>query len=154
MVCFFQDQKSNAYSAEYTIDSLLTVDDYDNSLPSPTITNIRLLDPATTEVISDWHDLTSIRVAADVSGAGPNTYVQVMVDRFPLGVSLFNDFALEEYDPATHTLPAWVIFEQKLSDLVSELNDQPVDGGISFLVDVSELNNDERAMIYIQTYEA
>jgi hypothetical protein len=150
----FQDQKSLEFSGEYFQDSELIVTNFDNENPSPYVSDIRFLDPTTMEVISDWHDLTTVRVVASVENIGVNTFVQVLVDRFPLGVTLFNDMALEENDPSTHTLPPYVIIDQLLSDLVSELPSQPIDGFISFLVDISEISGDEKANIYITVYDA
>jgi hypothetical protein len=151
---YFQDQKSTEFSGQYFQDTELTVGDFDTDSVSPVVTNIKFLNPDTLEEISDWHDLTTIRVTAEIADATVDTYVSVMIDMYPLGVTLFNDYALEEEDPTAVTLPPYVVFEQKASDLISELPEQPTDGGISFLVDVSEILDQENMYLFIQAYQA
>lgn len=150
----FIDPEREEYSGEYYQDTVLTVSELDNENPSPYIENVNYLDPETLEPITDWHNLSTILVTATVDPVGPNTYIAVMVDKYPLGAILFNDFALEEEDPTAHSTPDWVIFEQKVSDLVSDVPAQPEDGGISFLLDVSDLADEEEYYVYIVAYEA
>lgn len=150
----FRDPRSDEYSGEYYIDTVLTVGELDNENPSPYIENVHFLNPETLEEISDWHNLQTILVTATVDAIGANTYITVLVDRYPLGATMFNDFGLEEENPSGHSTPAWVIFEQKASNLVSDVPAQPTDGGISFLLDVSDLAGEEEYYVSIMAYEA
>ena len=77
-----------------------------------------------------------------------------MVDYFPLGVSLFDDFQLQEEDGETHILPDYVIFQEKLSDLISDLTPEPIDDSISFLLDISGLTNIQKLRIFVMAYRA
>jgi hypothetical protein len=140
------------FGANYFTDNYLEVRQYENQDVSQQVSNIRFLDPATGSPISNWCDLTDVLVTADIQAVADDVYIAAMVDRFPLGVQLFNDLALEEEDPAVHTLPDYVIFSQKLSDLISNLDPQPIDGSIAFLLDVSELTAEAKWRIYIQAY--
>lgn len=143
---------SQTTGANYYTDNYLTVRPYENQEVSQQVSNIRFLDPVTGNPISNWCDLDSILVAADISGIANDVYIVAMVDRFPLGVQMFNDLGLEEEDPTTHTTPSYVIFSQKVSDLISDLESQPIDGGIAFLLDISTLSNDEKWRIFIEAY--
>lgn len=142
------------YGCDYQVSGELSVVDYENSEASPEITNIRFLDPVTGNTISNWCQTTQVRVVAEISGISPDVYVSAMVDLSPFGSLLFNDLALEEEDPVMHSLPSYVIFEQKTTDLITQLPDGPEDGAISFLLDVSELSEEQRMRIYIEAYTA
>lgn len=151
---YFEDPTNSEFAAWYTVEGELTVSDYQNDEPSPLIDEIEFLDPATGFRIDDWSDLDSIRVRARCVGATASTCVTVYVDKYPLGVYLYNDLALEERDPSTHALPPYIIFEQKLSDLISELPDQPTDEYISFLVDITDLEGSQEWRIFVEAYES
>lgn len=146
------------YQLEYQFIQDLNIRQYENSddVPSgaPKVSNIQFLNPLTGLPISNWCDITEVLVVADIDDLGPTTYVNAFVDSFPLGAIFQNDFALEEEDPATHTTPSYVIFEQKATDLISEMDDQPTDGVISFLLDVSNLTGDEKYRISVMAYRA
>ena len=140
------------YGAYYTQESELIIDEFQNSLPSPYVTDIELLNDQY-DPLSDWSAATSIIVTASIPYATANTYVAVMIDRYPLGVDLFNDFALEEDDPTEPVTPSYIIIEQKVSDLLINVPDQPTDNYIAFEVDVSELSGEEQYYIYIHVFE-
>jgi len=78
----------------------------------------------------------------------------VLVDKYPLGANFKNDYALEEENPDTHTLPTYISIPQLSSDLVSNLNINATDGIISFLLDVSLLSGEEKYRVSIMTYKA
>lgn len=149
---------SPTYQLEYQFVQDLNIRQYENSddVPSgaPKVSNIQFLNPATGLPISNWCDITEVLVVADIEDLGVDTYVNAFVDWFPLGAIFQNDFALEEEDPAAHATPAWVIFEQKATDLISDMDDQPTDGVISFLLDVSTLTGDEKLRISVMAYRA
>lgn len=140
------------FGITWKISSELTIDGYENDEPSPVITNIRFLNPETG--LSDICGVDIIRVVADVADLGATTYCCAMVDKFPLGVTLFNDNALEEEDVIIHTLPPYVIFEELQSALISDVPISPEDGIISFDVDVSSVPAGEKIRIFIITYRA
>jgi len=153
----FKDQLNPSFGAVYYLDNELTIRDYEPSELSPSddvVSNIQFLNPETGLPISNWCDLTSVLVTADIVDLGATTYVQVMVDKYPLGVLMYNDYALTESDPETHTLPAYVEIESLTSSLVSQLDSEPTDGAISFLLDISDLSDDEKMRIFIQAYKA
>jgi hypothetical protein len=153
----FLDQTNPTFGAIYYADTELTIRGYENDEPSPAsdvVSNIQFRDPATGDLITNWCDMTSILVTADIEDLGATTYVQVMVDKFPLGVLMYNDYALTESDPETHTLPAWVEILSESSPLVSQLDSEPTDGNISFLLDISGLSDEEKMRIFIQAYRA
>ena len=148
------------YGLIYEQETTVTVREYENSDPSPSgsdyISNIRFLDPETGYPISNWCETETILVVADVdsAGIGTDTYIVAMVDYFPLGVSLFDDFQLQEEDGETHILPDYVIFQEKLSDLISDLTPEPIDDSISFLLDISGLTNIQKLRIFVMAYRA
>ncbi len=152
----FLDQTDLTFGMICLFDSQLTVRGYEDDEPSPSqdaVTDIRFLDPATGQPISNWCDLTEILVTAHIGNIGADTYVLAMVDRFPLGVQMFDDFALQEEDIQTNSLPDYVIFAEKSSELISELTDVPdADGYISFLLDISDLSGEDKMRIYVQAY--
>lgn len=149
---YMEDPTDANYGAYYTQESELNIGDFDNDQPSPCITDVQLWD-MDWNPLSDWHNETSIRVTAYLPTATADTYISVMVDRYPLGVNLFNDFALEEEDPTDPTTPSYVIFNQRVSDLLSAVPEQPEDNYIAFVLDVSELNGDDEYYLYIESFE-
>lgn len=152
----FLDQTDPTFGLVCLFDSQLTVRGYENTEPSPSqdvVTNIKFLDPVTGLPITNWCDLTEIMVTANIENVGADTYVLAMVDRFPLGVEMFNDFALQEEDIQSNSLPDYVIFAEKASELISELTDvADGDGIISFILDVSTLAGEDKFRIYVQAY--
>lgn len=146
------------YQLEYQFIQDLNIRQYENSddVPSgaPKVSNIQFLNPETGLPISNWCEITEVLVVADIDDLGTDTYVNAFVDSFPLGAIFQNDFALEEEDPAAHSTPAWVIFTQKTTDLISEMDAQPTGGVISFLLDVSGLTGDEKLRISVMAYRA
>ncbi len=147
----FLDQLNPTFGAVYYCDTELTIRGYENNEPSPSsdvVTNIQFRDPSTGDLITNWCDLTSILVTADIEDLGATTYVQVMVDKYPLGVLMYNDYALTESDPETHVLPAWVEILSETSPLISYLDSEPTSGNISFILDISGLNDEEKMRTY------
>lgn len=151
----FMDQTDPVFGAVYKFNSKLNVRGYENTEPSPSsdaVSNIRFLDPATGLEVSNWCDLTSVLVMADIEDVGAVTHIVAMVDKHPLGVQLFNDYALQEEDVESFALPDYVIFEELSSPLISMLDSEPTDGTISFLLDISDLSADDRYRIFVQAY--
>lgn len=152
----FMDQTDPTFGAVYEFNSKLHVRGYENNEPSPSadaITNIRFLDPVTGLPISNWCETNEILVVADVEPFADEIYMVAMVDKFPLGAAMYNDFALEEEDGQMHTLPDYVIFSEKLSGKISELTIQPeADGTVSFVLDISSLTDEEKMRIYFLAY--
>jgi hypothetical protein len=154
---FFTAQADDRYNYNFYYDNALTVRQYENAIESPSdspkVSNIRFLDPSSGLPIGNWCDLQRVQVLADVEELTDETYVQVFVDKFPLGSDFNNDFALEEQDAVGHTLPAYVVIEELSTDLVSNLTAQPVSNTVSFLLDVSNLSNElDKYRISIMTY--
>lgn len=157
----FVASADDRFRYQFEFDQTLTIRPYENnSTPSeepsgaPKVSNIRFIDPNTGLLIGNWCDLTTVLVVADVEDLGTDTYVNAFVDRYPLGATMQNDYALEEEDSAEHTLPAYIELPQLESSLVSNLTVNPVDGVVSFLLDVTTLQGDVKFRISIMTYKA
>jgi hypothetical protein len=147
-------QANPEFSATYFQDTILRVGQYENQDPSPKITNFRLFNVDTGEAIASLCGLSRVRIAADINGIADNVYVSVMVDRQPLGVEPYNDYALEEQDPATHPLPPYVIFTQKSTDLVEQLDAQPTSGSIAFVLNLDQIGDIGQYRVFLEAYTA
>lgn len=147
-------QANPEFSALYFQDCLLRVGKYENQDPSPRITNFRLLNVDTGEAVASLCGLSRVRIAADINGIADNVYVSVMVDRHPLGVEPYNDYALEEEDPAMHSLPPYVIFTQRSTDLVEQLPAQPTGGSIAFVLNLDQLGDIGQYRVFLEAYTA
>ena len=115
----FVASADDRFRYQFEFDQTLTIRPYENnSTPSedpsgaPKVSNIRFIDPNTGLLIGNWCDLTTVQVVADVEDLGTDTYVNAFVDRYPLGATMQNDYALEEEDSAEHTLPAYIELPQ------------------------------------------
>lgn len=151
-ILFIAQGNSNAAS-EYLTESLLSIRPYENTLSSGRkVDNIRFLDPNTGLPLGDWCEFDEMLVAADIDGLTSPVYVTAFVDSFPLGVIFVNDLALEEENVQAHTLPSYVTFEQKTTDLISEMDASPTNGVITFLLNVSQLTNDQKRRISVMAY--
>jgi hypothetical protein len=143
---------------EYTFDCDLQIRPYENQNGEPSyvpkVSNIRFLNPETGLPISAWCDLEEILVLADVEDLGETTYVLAYVDDFPLGAIYQNDYALKEEDPQSHTLPSYVTFEEKQTDLISDFNADTSSGTVSFRLDISNLSGEEKQRISVKAYKS
>ncbi len=154
---FFTASADDRYNYNFYCDNILTVRPYENATDapsnSPKVSDIRFLDPSTGLPIGNWCDLQIVQVLATVEELTDETYVQVFIDKYPLGADFNNDFALEESDAVSTSLPAYVVIDQLSSDLVSNLTSQPVNNTVSFLLDVSELSDSlDKYRISVMTY--
>jgi hypothetical protein len=155
---YFTASADDRYNVRFETVNVLTIRPYENSenepSEAPKVSNIRFIDPSTGRPISNWCDFTSILVLADCEDLGSDTLVNVLVDKYPLGANFKNDYALEEENPDTHTLPTYISIPQLSSDLVSNLTINATDGIISFLLDVSLLSGEEKYRVSVMTYKA
>jgi|GEM_PF-4781088 len=154
---YFQYYFPVSWQNRYDVDLILVANGYENQEPSPAVYDVKFLNSATGMPLSNWCEEQTVVVQATIDpgqlGAIADTFIEVRVDRFPLGVELFNDNAAEEQDSSQHLTPSFVIFSERLSDLVSGVPVHPgVDFKISFTLDVSEMDFQQKWRVFVHAY--